>query len=172
MNQQAQTNGPVQTTPARITIDMWTDGACSGNPGAGGWAAILKMGAHEKELSGRLENTTNNLAELMAVLKGLQVIKTSATVLIHTDSRLVVGWLRDNWRRKDTECGALSAAIERAITAKTLTVEWVEVKGHSGDKMNERCDKLATKEAQAQRITQIQNAVTYDSEPSIMELPY
>ena len=170
MNQTA--NELAQAAPNPIIIDMWTDGACSGNPGAGGWAAILKSGEREKEISGRLTNTTNNLAELMAVLKGLQAIKTSATVRIHTDSRLVVGWLRDKWRRNDTECGDLSAAIEREITAKTLTVEWVEVKGHSGDKMNERCDKLATKEAQAQRITQIQNAVSYDNEPSIIELPY
>jgi ribonuclease HI len=171
-------NEPTQVTPARITIEMWTDGACSCNPGAGGWAAVLKTDApslYVKELYGRASDTTNNLMELAAVAGGLRAIRKPANIKIHTDSRQVIGWMRDGWRRKDSDCAELSSEIDKLISDGQHVVEWIEVKGHSGDEMNERCDKLASREAQAQRVENMKNAAvskTYSSEPTTMELPY
>lgn len=125
----------------RVTI--YTDGSCSGNPGKGGWAAILTCGGHVKELSGGLESTTNNRSELTAVLKGFHALKFPCKVTIVTDSANVIGWLSQGWKRKNLEVRKLCAEIDLVIAAKGLTVSFEKVRGHSGHPMNERADALA-----------------------------
>jgi len=128
-------------------VDMWTDGACSGNPGPGGWAAVLQYGEHEREVVGGTTETTNNRAELMAVIVGLEALKFACEVTIHTDSQYVIGMLSLGWKRK--------ANHDLLVRADTLmakhTVSFEHVKGHSGDAMNERCDALAKAEVEKQR---------------------
>ena len=106
-------------------IEIFTDGACSGNPGPGGWGAILRWRDHERELSGGEVQTTNNRMELMAAIVSLESLKRSAPVVLHTDSKN-----EDLWRR-------LEAAL------KDHEIEWVWVKGHAGHVENERADQLA-----------------------------
>ena len=133
-------------------VDLFTDGACSGNPGPGGWGAILRYGAHEKELSGAETPTTNNRMELMAVIEGLSSLKTPCAVTVHTDSRYVMdgvtkyifNWKRNGWKTADKKpvknvdlWERLDAAIARH------RVEWTWVKGHAGHPENERADELA-----------------------------
>jgi ribonuclease HI len=124
-------------------VVMHTDGACSGNPGPGGWAAILVHGEHVKELSGGLVATTNNRAELLAVLNGLQALKVPCAVEVVTDSQNVIGWLRLGWKRRDPEIRKLCAKIDKLIEEKAPTILFRKVKGHSGEPMNERADQLA-----------------------------
>ena len=133
-------------------IDIYTDGACSGNPGPGGWAAILKSGAHEKELFGGERATTNNRMELTAVIEGLRALKGKSEVVIHTDSRYVMdgaqkwlkGWKTKGWKTADKKpeknedlWRALDAELSRHAT------NWRWVRGHSGHLENERADQLA-----------------------------
>ena len=133
-------------------IDIWTDGACSGNPGPGGWGAVLKWGDVEKDISGAEAATTNNRMELMAAIEALNALKKPALVRLHTDSQYVKNgvtqwihsWKRRNWRTADNKpvknvdlWQALEAATERH------TIEWRWVKGHAEDEMNNRADKLA-----------------------------
>lgn len=133
-------------------VDLFTDGACSGNPGPGGWGAILRYGAHEKELSGGENPTTNNRMELMAVIEGLSSLKSACAVTVHTDSRYVMdgvtkyifNWKRNGWKTADKKpvknvdlWERLDAAISRH------KVEWTWVKGHAGHPENERADELA-----------------------------
>jgi ribonuclease HI len=132
--------------PGRATnkIEMFTDGACSGNPGPGGWAAILRAGQHEKELSGGEKATTNNRMELTAVIEGLKALKKASAVTIHTDSRYVmdgaakwlIGWKKKGWKTAD-KWRALDAEMARH------QIHWVWVAGHSGHPENERADELA-----------------------------
>ena len=131
---------------------MWTDGACSGNPGPGGWGALLRFGQHEKELNGGAPETTNNRMEMMAVLKGIEALKQPCSVHIYTDSTYVlkgmtewiVGWRKRHWK---TASGApvknvdLWQALDDALSVHT--VEWTWVKGHAGHVENERADALA-----------------------------
>ncbi|HVV26800.1 MAG TPA: ribonuclease HI [Rhizomicrobium sp.] len=136
----------------RAAVDIFTDGACSGNPGPGGWAAILRSGHHEKELSGGEKATTNNRMELTAVIEGLKALKTGGAVTIHTDSRYVMdgaskwllGWKKKAWKTADGKpvknedlWRLLDAEMERRA------VHWVWVAGHSGHPENERADRLA-----------------------------
>ncbi|MEJ0060602.1 MAG: ribonuclease HI [Terricaulis sp.] len=134
------------------TIDIWTDGACSGNPGPGGWGAVLKAGEIEKEISGAEAATTNNRMELMAAIEALGALKKPSKVKLHTDSQYVMkglndwmpNWKRRNWRTADGKPVAnvdLWQALEAA--AARHTVEWKWVRGHDGDVMNERADALA-----------------------------
>jgi ribonuclease HI len=134
------------------TIDIWTDGACSGNPGPGGWGAVLKAGEIEKEISGAEPATTNNRMELMAAIEALGALKKASNVKLHTDSQYVMkgltewmpNWKRRNWRTADGKPVAnvdLWQALEAA--AARHTVEWKWVRGHDGDVMNERADALA-----------------------------
>ena len=133
-------------------IDIFTDGACSGNPGPGGWAAILRSGPHESELSGGEPRTTNNRMEMTAVIEGLRAIKQPSHVSIHTDSKYVmdgakswiVGWKKRGWKtadKKPVKNEDLWQALDEAV--KRHTIEWHWVKGHNGDTFNERADQLA-----------------------------
>ncbi len=142
-------------------VELFTDGACSGNPGAGGWAAILRYGTHEKELCGGEKQTTNNRMELTAVIEGLKALNERCEVLITTDSQYVVngiekgwaaGWKRNGWRKADKK-PALNADLWDTLLNLTALHEvrfhWVH--GHQGHPENERCDALAV--AQYQQLT-------------------
>ncbi|MEO1568810.1 MAG: ribonuclease HI [Pseudomonadota bacterium] len=133
-------------------IEIWTDGACSGNPGPGGWGALLKSGDHEKELSGGETGTTNNRMELIAAIEALNALKQPSKVRLHTDSTYVkdgltkwmAGWKKNGWRtaaRKPVKNKDLWQALDAAC--KSHTIEWIWVKGHAGDPGNERADALA-----------------------------
>ena len=140
------------------TIEMFTDGACSGNPGPGGWGTILRFKGVEKELSGGEENTTNNRMELTAVIMGLESLKESCRVLLTTDSKYVAdgigkgwaeSWRRNGWRKADKKPALNPDLWEKLLTLvekHTLEINWV--KGHEGHPENERCDRLAVAESQ------------------------
>jgi ribonuclease HI len=133
-------------------IDIFTDGACSGNPGPGGWAAILRTGAHEKELSGGEKLTTNNRMELTAVIRGLEALKRASEVVIHTDSRYVMDgvtqwlarWKRNGWKTSDKK-PVKNEDLWRELDAQCARhqIRWRWVRGHSGHAENERADALA-----------------------------
>ena len=137
-------------------IILYTDGACSGNPGKGGWGAILKYGNHEKVLSGGEKETTNNRMELLAVIKGLEALKEKCSVEIYSDSAYVVnaflqGWLsawkENNWKtssKKDVLNIDLWKRLDQLLDKHE--VEWFKVKGHADNELNNRCDKLARAE--------------------------
>ncbi|HUL19646.1 MAG TPA: ribonuclease HI [Steroidobacteraceae bacterium] len=133
-------------------IQIYTDGACRGNPGPGGWAALLMLGAHEKELSGAEEHTTNNRMELTAVIRALQALKRPVTARIYTDSQYVMrgimewlpAWKARGWRtagRKPVKNQDLWERLD-ALSAQHR-LEWQWVKGHAGVPGNERVDLLA-----------------------------
>ena len=134
-------------------VTVFTDGACSGNPGPGGWGAILRFGAYEKELSGGEASTTNNRRELSAVIAGLSALKEPCRVTVVTDSKYVYdgmtkgwaeGWRRRGWRRADGSPALNSDLWERLLDlAAKHDVSFCWVKGHSGHPENERCDRLA-----------------------------
>ena len=135
-----------------MTVDLFTDGACSGNPGPGGWAAILRYGEHEKELTGGEKATTNNRMELMAVIEGLNALKTGSAVTIHTDSRYVmdgaskwiIGWKKKGWKtasKEPVKNEDLWRARDDAMARHQI--KWIWVSGHSGHPENERADALA-----------------------------
>jgi ribonuclease HI len=133
-------------------IDIFTDGACSGNPGPGGWGAILRSGNHEKEISGGETATTNNRMEIMAAIRALESLKKPSTVTIHTDSRYLMDgatlWMRkwkvNGWKtadKKPVKNEDLWRALE--IAAEPHAVSWRWVKGHSDHVENARADALA-----------------------------
>ena len=133
-------------------VDIFTDGACSGNPGPGGWAAILRTGAHERELSGGEKATTNNRMELTAVIRALEALKKPSEAVIHTDSRYVMDgatkwlkrWKANGWKtadKKPVKNEELWRALDDATTRHALSWRWVQ--GHSGHAENERADALA-----------------------------
>jgi ribonuclease HI len=133
-------------------VDIWTDGACSGNPGPGGWGAVLRAGGHEKELSGAEAATTNNRMELMAAIKALNALKKPSAVRLHTDSKYVMdgvtkwihGWKKNGWKTADKK-PVKNEDLWRALDAAAARheIEWRWVKGHSDDVMNNRADELA-----------------------------
>jgi ribonuclease HI len=136
----------------KTCIEIWTDGACSGNPGPGGWGAVLVYGETEKELSGAEPETTNNRMELMAAIAALNALKRPCHVVLHTDSQYVkggitgwiFGWKKNGWRtadKKPVKNTDLWQALDEAITRHE--VEWRWVKGHAGNANNERADELA-----------------------------
>ncbi len=146
-------------------VIIYTDGACLGNPGPGGWAAILRYGEHEKDLAGRYQKTTNNRMELRAAVEGLNALKRACPVQIYTDSsylrdgitKWVHGWQRNGWKtaakkpvKNQDLWQALLAAVKRHEAVGS--VEWHWTKGHAGDEYNERADELAT--AQAAQVTE------------------
>lgn len=135
-------------------VEIFTDGACSGNPGPGGWGTILRYKGIEKELSGGEKETTNNRMEITAVLKGLESLKEPCEVILTTDSKYVCdsvekgwvfSWEKNNWIKKD-KSPALNSDLWKELLKllRQHKVKFVWVKGHAGHPENERCDKLAT----------------------------
>lgn len=133
-------------------ITLYTDGACKGNPGPGGWGAILQFGPHEKELSGFAPETTNNRMELTAVIEGLKALKEPCEVALYSDSQYVLkginewisGWKSRGWKtadKKPVKNDDLWMALDTAIQPHRIKWHWV--KGHAGDPLNERADALA-----------------------------
>ncbi len=136
-------------------VTVYTDGACSGNPGPGGWAAVLLSGEHRKEISGGEASTTNNRMELLAVINALELLKRPCEVTLYTDSQYIEravnqGWLRAwkarGWRRRDGELKnpELWQRLDKLLTAHAVTFRWV--KGHAENDLNNRCDALAVAE--------------------------
>jgi len=134
-------------------VQIFTDGACSGNPGPGGYGTILKFGPHEREISGAYDNTTNNRMELMAVIKGLECLTEPCRVTLSSDSRYlvdamtkgwVVKWRSRNWMRTGSERAKNVDLWEKILAlAGRHQVKWVWVKGHADNRYNNRCDQLA-----------------------------
>jgi ribonuclease HI len=135
-------------------IELFTDGACKGNPGPGGWGVLLRYGSTEKELFGGEKNTTNNRMEMLAVISGLEAIKKQSSVLIVTDSQYVlkgitewmVGWKARGWKtaaKQPVKNVDLWQRLDSAVAAHK--VQWKWVKGHAGHSENERADQLANK---------------------------
>jgi ribonuclease HI len=135
-----------------MTVVIHTDGACSGNPGPGGWGAILRYGGHEKELKGGEKLTTNNRMELTAAIMALETLTRPATVEIHTDSQYVKdgiskwihGWKRNGWKtsdKKPVKNAELWQRLDAALGRHQVSWHWV--KGHAGHDDNERADELA-----------------------------
>ena len=135
-------------------VTIYTDGACSGNPGPGGWAAILKYGPHEKELSGGEAETTNNRMELSGVIAALGALTERCSVTLYTDSQYIErainehwldSWKKRGWRRKDGPVKNLELwqELDKLLHAHELSVHWV--KGHAENEYNNRCDALAVK---------------------------
>lgn len=134
------------------SVEIFTDGACSGNPGPGGWGALLRFGAHEKTLNGGEQLTTNNRMEMTAAISALEALKESCAVELHTDSQYlkdgitkwVHGWKRNGWRTADKKPVKNQDLWERLDEAlKRHQVQWHWVKGHAGHPENERADELA-----------------------------
>ena len=135
-------------------VTIYTDGACSGNPGPGGWAAILKYGPHEKELSGGEAETTNNRMELSGVIAALGALTERCSVTLYTDSQYIErainehwldSWKNRGWRRKDGPVKNLELwqELDKLLHAHEVSVHWV--KGHAENEYNNRCDALAVK---------------------------
>jgi ribonuclease HI len=133
-------------------VTIWTDGACSGNPGPGGWGAILTCDGHEKDLCGGEQLTTNNRMELTAAIMALEALKRPCEIDLHTDSQYVKGgvtgwihgWKRNGWKtsdKKPVKNVDLWQQLDAAAQRHTVTWHWV--KGHAGHEMNERADELA-----------------------------
>ena len=134
-------------------VEIYTDGACSGNPGAGGWGAVLRYGTAEKELSGGEKATTNNRMELTAVIEALSALKEPCSVTLTTDSKYVVdsvtkgwvyGWKKNGWVKSNKK-PALNADLWEKLLPLLARheVKFVWVKGHAGHPENERCDRMA-----------------------------
>jgi ribonuclease HI len=144
-------------------VELWTDGACSGNPGPGGWAALLRWNGREKELTGGEAATTNNRMELTAVLEGLRALTRPVEVVVHTDSAYVQrafgdGWLQ-RWQRNGWKTAAKKPVENRDLwealleAAKPHQVRFERVKGHAGVELNERVDLLAVQAAREAAMT-------------------
>lgn len=147
-------------TNAQPQVDIFCDGACLGNPGPGGWAALLRSRQHEKLISGNEPHTTNNRMELTAAIEGIRAIKRSANVVVYSDSQYVVrgmnewvgGWMARGWKN------SAKKLVENVDLWQTLTalsakhqVRWVWVKGHAGHPENERVDQAAREAAEQLR---------------------
>ena len=138
------------------TVTVYTDGACSGNPGPGGWGAILEYMGHEKELSGGEKNTTNNRMELTAVIKALQALKEPCTVELYSDSKYVIdalekgwaiGWRKKGWIKSDKKPALNPDLWDTLLTlVEKHDVRYHWVKGHASNPKNNRCDELAVNE--------------------------
>jgi len=141
-------------------VEIYTDGACKGNPGPGGWGAILRMGEHEKELSGGDRATTNNRMELLGAIEALRALREPCRVTLHTDSKYVIdgitrwifGWQKNGWKNAAKKPVANAELWQELIAAtRGHQVEWVWVKGHDGHPENERADRLASDAADSAR---------------------
>jgi ribonuclease HI len=145
---------------AKARVQIWTDGACSGNPGPGGWAAVLRFGDAEKELSGGEEVTTNNRMELTAAIEGLAALKRASAVDLTTDSEYlrngitqwIHGWKRNGWRTAAKEPVKNADLWQRLDElARLHQVSWHWTKGHAGHEENERVDELARAEVKKRK---------------------
>lgn len=139
-------------------VILYTDGACSGNPGPGGWGALLIWNGKRKELSGGEPNSTNNRMEMRAVIEGLKALNKPCHVKVHSDSALIInaftkGWI-ENWQSKGWKKADKKPVENRELweemlkAAKRHKVSWIKVKGHSDDELNNRVDELAVLESQ------------------------
>ena len=136
-------------------VTIYTDGACSGNPGPGGWGALLMYKGTKKEISGGKENTTNNVMELTAVIEGLKLLKYPCKVKLYSDSAYVVngfnqkwiyGWIKNGWKNSSKEPVKNKELLQELYDlTKVHEVEFIKVKGHADNKFNNRCDELARK---------------------------
>ena len=141
-------------------VEIFTDGACKGNPGPGGWGAIMRSNGKERELSGGESPTTNNRMELMAAIEALKALKRPCHVQLYTDSvyvrdgitKWIHGWRRNGWRTADKK-PVKNAELWQALLEATAShrIDWHWVKGHAGHPENERADALASAEAEARR---------------------
>ena len=138
-----------------MEVTIYTDGACSGNPGPGGWGAILKYGDAEKEISGGEESTTNNRMELLAAISALEMLRRPCSVTLYSDSRYLVdsvekGWLlsweKNGFVRKSKEVPNTDLWKRLLVQLRTHTVRFVWVKGHAENPYNNRCDEMAVRE--------------------------
>ena len=142
-------------------VDMYTDGACKGNPGAGGFCCILRYKGKEKLVSGGEANTTNNRMELCAVISGLEILREPCEVTVYSDSKYVVdamklgwarGWKERGWKKSDGNTALNTDLWERLLSLSEMhRLRFVWVKGHDGHEYNERCDREAV--AQAEKFT-------------------
>lgn len=143
-------------------VVIYTDGACSGNPGPGGWGAVMLSGSHRKELSGYEDETTNQRMELKAIIEALKALKVSGwSIIVHTDSAYVVnafqqhwieGWLKNGWKNSRKEPVANQDLWRELLNLMDNNqVQFAKVKGHAGDPLNERCDELAREEIKRSR---------------------
>ncbi len=140
-------------------VSLYTDGACSGNPGVGGWAAILIAGGHEKELSGAHPNTTNNRMELQAVIEGFMALKFPCKVSVYSDSAYVVNafkqdwlsnWLKNGWKNSAGQAVSNKEQWQALLELSAKhQVTWHKVKGHADNPYNNRCDELAVQAVKA-----------------------
>ncbi len=142
-------------------VTIYTDGACSGNPGPGGWGAIIFYKDTKKELSGYSEKTTNNIMELTAALKALELLKEKCDIKLYTDSQYVkngitnwiFNWQRNGWKNSKKEAVKNTEIWkELLIQSRFHTIEWIWVKGHSNNKYNEECDVLATNQIKINKL--------------------
>lgn len=139
------------------SVEIFTDGACKGNPGPGGYGAILRYNGHEREISGGEANTTNNRMELLAVIEALKLLKEPCLVTLYSDSKYVCDAIEKGWAKKWRDNGWMRNKKEKALNKELwgelldlidkhkLKIVWI--KGHAGHPENERCDKLAVSEA-------------------------
>jgi ribonuclease HI len=158
--QAAPVTAEASAPPASKSVEIWTDGACKGNPGPGGWGALLRYGDHEKELFGGERQTTNNRMELMAVIEALASLKERCRVIVHTDSQYVKNgiqewmknWIRRGWRTSDNK-PVKNIDLWKRLAAEALRhdIEWRWVRGHAGDAGNERADELANRGVETTR---------------------
>lgn len=140
----------------RKKITIYTDGACSGNPGPGGWGAVLLYGSHRKELSGFVPDTTNNKMELLAAVEALRALKVPCQVELYSDSAYLInawkqGWL-ENWQKNGWKNAKKQPVENQELWQELLRltqihqVRWLKVKGHSDNKENNRCDEMARRQ--------------------------
>lgn len=132
-----------------MKVKAYTDGACSGNPGPGGWAFSLICGTHTLERSGGIEHTTNNAAELTAILEALKALKKACALEVTTDSTLVIGLLAQGWKRKNAALRELCEEIEAEAAGKGVVLSFVWTKGHADNALHNRIDAQARQEARS-----------------------
>ena len=142
--------------PVKKLVKIYTDGACSGNPGKGGWAAILIYQGHEKVVSGYSPMTTNNIMELTAALEGLKILKEKCSVELYSDSSYLINAFRNKWIDKWVDNGWKTSSKspvkneklwrELLLLSDIHEITWIKVKGHANDKYNNICDKLAVEQ--------------------------
>ncbi len=151
------------------TVEIYTDGACSGNPGAGGYGVVLLYGDAKKELSGGYKLTTNNRMEIIAVIKGLEALKEPCNVTIYSDSKYVVDaiqkgwvlrWKKNGWFRNKTEKALNIDLWEKMLNLLNVhNVKFVWVKGHSSNVLNERCDFLGREAIKNEKLLEDENYI-------------